>query len=291
MPEFDYYVPITLTDLLSIMGTKGPQAKVLAGGTDLLINLKKGHISPKYVVDISQIPELKYIKDCHDYISIGTVTTINEVVCSEIINKEAAFLSEAAGLVGAQQIRNSATIGGNLVNASPAADTVSPLAAMDAMVKILSNKGERWEYLEDFLVGPYQTRLKQDELVTELKFKKLPEGTGTNFIKLGRRKALTISVVSIAVALSLDENGCIKTARIAPGAVLPYPMRIRKAEECLIGAKPEENIFEAAGKVLADEMIRISGRRLSTDYKKPVVKNLVQRALLKAAGRCGIHAD
>jgi len=291
MPEFDYLVPNTLTDLLYIVGTQGTEIKLLAGGTDLIVNLKKGNICPKSIVDISMIPDLKYINDQNDSICIGASTTINEIASSDAINRQAAFLSEAASVVGSQQIRNSATIGGNLVNASPAADTLPPLVALDAQVKILSIKGERWESLSDFLIGPYQTKLRPDELVTELRFKKFPAGTGTSFIKLGKRKALAISVVSVATAITLGKDGCIQTARIAPGAVLPFPIRITKAEECLIGERPKENVFETAGRVAAEEIIRISGRRLSTDYKEPVVKNLVQRALIKAVGRWGKYED
>jgi CO/xanthine dehydrogenase FAD-binding subunit len=262
------------------------ETRILAGGTDLLISLKKGEITPKYVVDITRIKELSTIRDEQNRISIGATATHTEVSESALVLKEVPFLAEAAVSIGSAQIRNSGTIGGNIINASPAGDTIPPLVALDATLRIMSHKGERYTLLTEIFPGPYKTTLSSDEFLADITFTKLPPRAGTFFLKLGRRRALAISRVSIAVVLVAGEDGRIQEARICPGAVLPAASRIVKAEEALLGAYPGAEVFQEAGRIVAGEMMARSGRRSSTPYKELVVKNLVQRALSIAAGRC-----
>lgn len=286
LPKFEYIAPSNVNELCKFLQHHADETSLLAGGTDLLISLKKGEATPRYVVDITRIKELSSTRDEHNRISIGATATHTEVAESALILKEVPFLAEAAASIGSAQIRNSGTIGGNIINASPAADTIPPLVALDATVCIMSHKGEWHAPLTEIFTGPYKTTLSSDEFLADMTFTKLPPRVGTCFLKLGRRKALAISRISIAVVLALEENGHIQEARICPGAVLPAVSRIVKAEEALLGAYPDAEVFQGAGRIVAEEIVARSGRRYSTPYKEPVVNNLVQRALSIAAERC-----
>ncbi len=287
LPKFEYIVPSSVNEVCKFLQHHADKTRILAGGTDLLISLKKGEVTPKYVVDITRIKELSAIRENQNRISIGATATHTEVSESELVLEEVPFLAEAAASVGSAQIRNAGTIGGNVVNASPAGDTIPPLVALNANVRIMSHKGERDAPLTEIFSGPYKTTLTADEFLTDITFAKLSPRAGTCFLKLGRRGALAISRISIAVILVARGDGCIQEARICPGAVLPAASRIVKAEEALLGVYPGAEVFQKAGKIVAGEMVARSGRRFSTPYKEPVVNNLVQRALSIAAERCG----
>lgn len=286
LPRFEYIVPNTVAELCTFLDQHGDEARILAGGTDLLIGLKKGELAPRYLVDITRIDELRIIRENHLHISIGATATHTQLAESELIRREIPFLAEAAASIGSVQIRNSGTVGGNVANASPAGDTIPPLAALNATVRVLSREGERHILLSQLFSGPYQTTLSSKEVLAGVMIEKLPPRAGTCFLKLGRRRALTISRISIAVALVLRGDGRIEEARICPGAVTPAPCRIGGAEKVVIGSYPGVELFEKAGRAVAEEMVRISGRRSSTAYKEPVVNNLVQRALSIAVERC-----
>ncbi len=286
LPTFEYIVPNTAAELCAFLDQHGDEARILAGGTDLLIGLKKGELTPRYLVDITRIDEFRIIRENHRHISIGSTATHTQVAESELIGKEVPFLAEAAASIGSLQIRNSGTVGGNIVNASPAADTLPPLAALNAIARVHSREGERHIALSQLFSGAYQTTLSSKEVLAGVMIEKLPPGAGTCFLKLGRRRALAVSRISIAVALVLRGDRRIEEVRICPGAVMPWPLRIRPAEEFLVGAYPEPELFQKAGRVVAEETVRVSGIRASTSYKEPVLENLVQRALSIAVERC-----
>jgi CO/xanthine dehydrogenase FAD-binding subunit len=243
---------------------------------------------PKFVVDITRINALSSLHDDGDYVIIGATSTHMDVAENRMIREEAHFLSEAAGSVGSVQIRNSGTIGGNIANASPAADTLPPLIALDAKALIISHKGEHHVPLANIFSGPYRTILSSHEFLAGVRFAKLPSGAGTCFLKLGRRRALSISRISIAVVLILGTGGQIQEARICPGAVMPIPVRIVPAEQVLIGHDPHPDLFKKAGEKVAEAILNVTGSRPSTPYKEPVIKNLVLRALTITAERCMI---
>jgi CO/xanthine dehydrogenase FAD-binding subunit len=286
LPKFDYIVSGNLEELCKLLQCYGDDARILAGGTDLLLNLKKGDSVPKIVVDISRIPELSTLRDEGSHIFIGATATHTDLAESKLIRGEVPFLSEAAESVGSVQIRNAGTIGGNIVNASPAADTIPPLLALDAEALIVSYKGERQIPLANLFSGPYKTILSPHEFLAGVRFAKLTSGAGSYFLKLGRRRALSISRISIAVVLVFRKDERIEDVRICPGAVMPLPSRMVRAEQTLIGFYPHPDLFEEAGKRVAREIVEVTGRRPSTPYKEPVIKNLVQRALAIAAARC-----
>jgi CO/xanthine dehydrogenase FAD-binding subunit len=286
MNSFEYIVPDNIDRACSFLAGKSESTKILAGGTDLLINLKKGFEKPRHLLDIMGLKELRQIEDLGDSVFIGSAVTMTEIGDSDIIRRCTPFLCQAARSIGSPQIRNAATIGGNLINASPCADTMPPLMALECAAKIRNAEREDELKLEDLIIEPYQTVLSLKEILVGLSFRKLPRGSGTSFLKVGRRRAMAIAVVSIAVSVAISDDGRISEARIAPGSLLPVPSRLRNTEEALMTEPPSEGLFERVGGLAAEEAFAIVGTRLSTPYKKPVFAALVKQALSEAVQRC-----
>jgi carbon-monoxide dehydrogenase medium subunit/xanthine dehydrogenase FAD-binding subunit len=286
MHKFRFINPQSLVEALEYLNQYGKEAKIIAGGTDLLIQLRNEDdklAGVKFLVNLDSLPDLRQIKIDEDYISIGTLVNHAEIASSELIWAKVSFLSKAASMIGSPQIRNRGTIGGNLINASPAADTVPVMIALDADVILQSLTGSRKLPVRELFLKPYETCIKHDEILTEIKFKCLPEGSKTSFLKIGRRNALVISRLNLAVSLKTDEKGIIKDIRIAPGSVMPLPCRAIEAEKLLIGQTPNEEIINRASKKVADIMVEKSGIRASTIYKKPVIEAITRRAIWECA--------
>jgi CO/xanthine dehydrogenase FAD-binding subunit len=282
MHKFRFINPQSLVEALEYLNQYGKEAKIIAGGTDLLIQLRNEDdkiAGVKFLVNIDSLPNLRQIKIDEDYISIGTLVNHAEIASSELIWAKVSFLSKAASVIGSPQIRNRGTIGGNLINASPAADTVPVMIALDAVVILQSLTGSRKLPVRDLFLRPYETCIRHDEILTEIKFKCLPEGSKTSFLKIGRRNALVIARLNIAVSLKTDEKGIVEDIRIAPGSVMPIPCRAIEAEKLLIGQTPNEEIINRASKKIADTMVEKSGIRASTIYKKPVIEAITRRAI------------
>lgn len=284
MREFDYLHPENVEETIALLHDYQDRAKVISGGTDLIIELRKdeGPKDLEVMIGIAQLEELRYIKDDDEWVYIGANTTHSDLVNSDVIRREVSALSEAANSVGSPQIRNRGTIAGNILNASPAADTVPVFVALDSILTLQSKAGERKVPICDIFVKPYQTNIRSDELLVEVAFKKLPTTTRSSFIKLARRNALAISRMNVAVILDIDSDGIISDIRISPGSTTPVPARIKSAEAVLLGKRPNDELIEAAGFEVSQEMIRISGYRWSTDYKKPVIEALTRRSIKKA---------
>ena len=286
MHKFRFINPQSLVEALEYLNQYGKEAKIIAGGTDLLIQLRNEDdklAGVKFLVNLGSLPDLRQIKIDEDYISIGTLVNHAEIASSELIWAKVSFLSKAASMIGSPQIRNRGTIGGNLINASPAADTVPVMIALDADVILQSLTGSRKLPVRELFLKPYETCIRHDEILTEIKFKCLPEGSKTSFLKIGRRNALVISRLNLAVSLKTDEKGIIKDIRIAPGSVMPLPCRAIEAEKLLIGQTPNEEIINRASKKVADIMVEKSGIRASTIYKKPVIEAITRRAIWECA--------
>ena len=280
MRRFEYTAPPTIDEVCSALAGCGPDARILAGGTDLLIGLSaSGTPMPNVVVDISRIEELKDIVESGDTIVLKSMTTHARLVRSGLLLKHAPLLPKAASAIGSPQIRNRGTVGGNIMNAAACADTVPPLLALGARVTLRSSAGDRTLPLEDLFVAPYRTCARPDELLTEIRFPKLSPSARSAFIKLGRRNALSIARMSVAAVLRFDEEGTIIDARIVPGAAFPTWRRVSEAEHLLIGVKPSAKLFAAAGRAVGGAMVSSTGRRWSTEYKEPVIAVLVRRAL------------
>lgn len=287
MLKYDYFCPTSIKEACELLAIYGAEAKVIAGGTDLMVQIRdedKRCANIKHVIDISHINEMNFIKEEGDSIIIGALTTHDDVYRSQVLKNAVPFLSEAAFSVGSPQIRNRGTIGGNICNASPAADTVPPLIALDAEVKIESIGGARVVPLKSIYVKANLNNLAADEIITEIRFKTLPPGSKTAFIKLGRRKALAISRINVAVAAKIDDEGKISEIRIYPGCIFGMPARVTEAEKVLIGNFPTQELINEAGLKVSEEMINKTGIRWSTEYKKPAVEALIRRGLKEVLG-------
>ena len=280
MKAFDYISVETIAEACSVLAGHGPALSILAGGTDLLIELRRAtKKAPKVVLDISGVSELGGVEESDGSIIINPLTTHAELVRSDLVRKFAPLLGSAAAAIGSPQIRDRGTVGGNIMNAAACADTVPPLIALGAKVTLQSQEGTREMTLADLFVKPYQTKAKPGELLTTIRFPKLPPGARSAFIKLGRRNALSISRMSVAAILQIGSDGRITEARIVPGAAFPIWKRVSEAEQMLLGEKPAAKLFAAAGQKVSEEMIKTTGRRWSTEYKEPVLAVLVRRAL------------
>ncbi len=250
----------------------------IAGGTDIIPQLRVRKISK--LLDIGRLG-LDFIKINGDIIEIGAAATHARLHDDDIIRKYLPLLSETCSQVGSAQIRNRGTIGGNIINASPCADTVPSLVTLEAELVILSTKGGRQVKIGEFTKGPYRTGIEPDELLYSI-LCKIPEGqTGYSYLKLGRRQAVNISRMTISTGIGMQDD-LIKWARIAGGSVFPVPARFTEVEGLITGQKPSQELFEDAGSLAADCMIRDSGLRWSTPYKKPVLTGLVAGALEQA---------
>ncbi|MBX2991900.1 MAG: xanthine dehydrogenase family protein subunit M [Bacteroidetes bacterium] len=280
MKAFGYIRASTLHEAIGILAHHSPNACLLAGGTDLLIEWRRpsGHV-PATVIDISTVAELKGIDAQNGSVSLKPLTTHAELVRSPIVREHASLLASAAGVIGSPQIRNRGTVGGNIMNAAACADTVPPMIALNAEVVLQSASGKRTVPLQELFLKPYETAARHDEILCEIRFEKLAARARSSFIKLGRRNALSISRLSVAAVVARDEAGVITDARIVPGATFPRWRRVFEVEKMLLGEKATAELFKAAGRKVSELMIAETGRRWSTEYKEPVIAVLVQRAL------------
>jgi CO/xanthine dehydrogenase FAD-binding subunit len=280
MKPFDYIRCATIEEACAALDAHPGGARVLAGGTDLLLELRRpGAASPRAVVDITRIGGLDGIGSRDGTVRIGALTTHSELSRSDLLQRQAGFLAAAAGAVGSPQIRNRGTVGGNIMNAATCADTVPPLVALGARLTLSSSQGSRDVDIADFFEKPYKTRARADEVLVAIAFSPLPPPARSAFVKLGRRNALAIARLSVAAMLARDPRGVITEARLVPGAALPVWKRVTEAEAMLVGERPSEALFAAVGRRVSDVMVGMTGRRWSTEYKEPVLAVLVRRAL------------
>ena len=283
MPPFEYKIPKTIEEAIDLLWKTEGKTKIVAGGTDLVIGLRDGDHTPQFILDITRIEELRKIEEKNGTISIGAAATHSEIASSPMVKKYGKVLSDAASEIGSPQIRNLGTIGGNIVNASPAADTLPPLMVLNAMGKVMSREGEREVRLSQLFKGPYETNLKPHQLLVGVTFQKLPSDMRSSFIRLARRDAMAIARMSVAVLLRMEERKKrIEDIRIAVGSVTSTPQRMSEAEAFLMGKSPDEEFLRKSSIKVSETMIHRSGVRLSTSYKRPVVEALFVRAIKKA---------
>lgn len=284
MRQLEYLQPKTLEEALNILADKPDNIKVLAGGTDLVVQLRDNSLPENIncILDISRIKGLQEIKNNNGEITIGSLITHEELLHNQFFLEKLPFINEAASAVGSPQIRRRGTIGGNICNAAPCADSVPVLAALDAEVLLVSQSGKRQLSLTEFIDGPYKTKLKQNEIMTSIKFIMPEPGIGTSFMKVGRRKALAISRMSVAVIISKDQAGKINGFYLSTGSVTPKPTRLPAAERVLLDKEPTDDLINETAEKVAQIMIDTSGYRWSTEYKKPVIKTMVIRSIKQA---------
>jgi len=277
MRRFEYFEPATLGEASALLARYQGRAQPLAGGTDLLVELKEQLRRADCVVNIKKIPGIGGLTfDAREGLRIGALVTAREIEVSPVAIQHYPSLVQAARELGSIQVRNRATIVGNVCRASPSADTLPPLIADGAQVVIHGGGGDRLVALEDFFTGPGKTVLKPEELVTEIRVPAPAPRTGKVYIKHGRRKAMELATVGIAVSLSDRE------VRIVLGAVAPTPIRARRAEALLRGKTLSDELIKKAAEAAAGESAPISNVRASAAYRREMVAVLTRRALHRA---------
>lgn len=268
MTNFEYCRPASLLEAAAVL-QENPGAIILSGGTDVMVRLKKEAISPTLLVDLKSLGELKEISVIGESgLRVGSAVTLTRMIEEDLIRRRCPVLSQAAALMACVQVRNRATIGGNLVNASPSADTAPPLISVDAEMEIFGGGETRRVFIADFFTGPGETVLKKGEILTAIVIPDIPRKA--HYIKHTLRKAMDIAGVS--VSLSRKEDGA-PDPRLVLGAVAPTPIRVPEAEALIARGKVEE-----AGAVAAQTARPIDDVRASADYRRLVTPPLVKRA-------------
>jgi carbon-monoxide dehydrogenase medium subunit len=279
--NFQYFAPTSLAEALDLLQTYQEKAKILAGGTDLFLRMKTRVFQPEYIIDLKRIPELQTLRfDAQTGLVIGALTLHWDVAKSEVVRGKYETVAQAAWLVGSNQTRNRGTVGGNLCNASPAADVAPPLLTYGGKAKIASSKGSRVVPLEEFFVGPGKTCLQPDELLVAVHLPPPPAHTGSGFQRR-TRSAMDIAVVNACTTLTLEGEVC-KEVRIVLGAVAPTPIRALQAEKVLRGKSITAALLAEASTVAREEAKPISDVRSSADYRKEMVRVLTYRATQEA---------
>jgi CO/xanthine dehydrogenase FAD-binding subunit len=279
LPKFDFHEPASLGEACDIMAAYGPKAKLLAGGTDLMVNMKKKILAPDHLVCLSKIASMHAIGEQDGQIVIGGRMTVAELTRDPLVEKKLGALRSGARALGSPLVRNRATIGGNIGSARPAADLPPSLIAYGATVSLKSSKGEREIPLGGLFKGPGFTDIGADEVLTQVKVPAPKDGEGAGYINLGVRKAQDCNVVNVASFIALDKDGTIKTARIVMGSVGPTPLRAGSAEKALLGEKPSEALFLKAGEAARQDCTPIDDFRGAASYRKAMVGVLTKRTL------------
>lgn len=278
-PEFDYLTPATIYEVTEVLAQYGDDARVMAGGTDLLVQMKMERRHPANVISLSKIPALKGIKEPgNGGFEIGATTSIRALYQSPITKLQS--LHEACNWFSTVQIMHMATIGGNLCNASPAADSAPPLLTFDASVTLKSKTSERVMPLEHFFVGPGKTAMQSDELLTQISIPAPLPATGSAFVKIAR---VTADISQVCAAVRVTRQGAtVEDARIALGSVAPTPVRATTAERELIGQPFSPELAERVAKHAAQEIHPISDVRATREYRQHIAAVIVRDALLRA---------
>ena len=285
MEFLDYIKAGSLQEAIEALQTAPGKTLLLAGGTDVLVNAREdGRYSDHTVIDIFGLPELCAIEERGGELMIGAGVTHAQIAQSPLVRRYAPVLSDACETVGSLQIRNHATIGGNIANASPAADSLAALAVLGARLVVNRLGEERVLALEEVIERPYRTTLSDRDILTQIVFDKLPERARTDFTKIGRRKALSISRMTIATVLETDERGVVTQFAMTMGATFPKPLVFPDVNALLTGRKPERPDIALVAERLSGKIPEIAGIRPSTTYKQPVCKRLCERILTNLLG-------
>jgi len=281
MHRFDYYEPKTVEEACRLLFEFGSDASVLAGGTDLIPKMKNGFLMPQYIVNIKKVPGLDFVKvDGETVLCIGALALISELAIHPLLLERFPVITTAARSIGSLQVRNLATLGGNLCNAAPSADMAPGLLVMDSLVKVTGPSGDREMPLEDFFIGPGRVNLGKGEMLTEIHVPFPPANTKQLYLKHSVRRAMDIAIVGVAVSLSFEEEtGVCRKARITLGAVAPTPVRAKRTEEILLGKRLREIPLTRVGDMVSQEVAPITDVRGSAGYRSEMVSKLTLKAI------------
>ncbi len=281
-PEFEYCKPRDLNEALGLLAQWGDKARILAGGTDLLVAMRDKGVRPGALVSIGEIKELRGAPSVQqDRLSIGAATTLREIEQSDTVRQTWPVLAQAVGTIGSVQVRNRGTLGGNLSNASPAADAAPAVLVLNGEMEVFSRTGTRVVPADAFFAGPGKTVMAPGEILRRVLIPVPQPNTSAVYLKFGPRRAMDIAVVGVAVALTFNGDGMCRQARVALGAVAPVPMRARRAEQVLTG-KIDDACVEQAAAEAAAEAKPIGDIRASAAYRTHLVRVLVKDAVRQA---------
>jgi CO/xanthine dehydrogenase FAD-binding subunit len=284
LPKFEYVSCKTLEEACSLLSKHKGESAVLAGGTDLLVKMKHRKLLPRYLVNIKRIPDLSEIRyDDLQGLRVGALTTIQTIRNSSLIMKKFSVLNQASGILGTPHVRNLATLGGNICNASPASECAPPLLTLEARARIVGTSGERTVPLEELFVGPSQNALRSGEILTEIQIPSLPPRAVGVHLKHSTRR-VDVAIANVSVVIMIEGNTC-QDIRIALGAVGPVPFRGKKTEAVLRGQRLDKGfdaLLEHAAQQASDESFPIDDIRGPAAYRKQVVKSLVRQGIERA---------
>lgn len=281
-PQFEFLEPETIAEACTILRKSGGIANIIAGGTELLVSIKKNQIQPASLVSLASLKELHHIHfDEKNGSDIGSMVTVAELATSDIIKQTFPALAAAAGKLGSLQIRSKATIGGNICSARPAADLLGPLMAYGAVVKFSNGKQERSEMLENIFLGPEEMLILDDEILTGIHLDTPDAHTGDSYIKYCLEQE-EVPIVSVTSVLTIKESVCT-SVRIALGAVSPNFVLCPIAEDLLTGQVITEELARQTGQLTAGFCSPVSDSRSSADHRRQLVQELIERSIMEAA--------
>ncbi|MBX6772160.1 MAG: FAD binding domain-containing protein [Chloroflexi bacterium] len=287
MKDFVFLAPATLEEAVHLLATHRDRAKILAGGTDLMLQLQDGLFQPDYVISVRNIPELNTLEfDPERGLTLGAATPLRRIETDSLIQRKYPQLATGAREIGSIQIRNLGSAGGNICTATPSGDILPSLVSLEATARVASIRGERLIPLEQFFTGVRRTVLEPDEILVDLRIPPPPPRTSGAYIKLYTRPAMDLAIVGVAATVTLAaDNATIQRAAICLGAVAPTPIRAREAEEILIGHPLDESILAEAGQAAARAARPISDVRASAEYRREQCDLMTRRAVRLAVER------
>ena len=286
MSEFTYVRARSLDEAVALLNQPGLHSRVLAGGTDLVNQFRQGEAPCDRVVDVAHVPELRAIED-GDPIRIGAAVTHAEIAASALLRARAPRLVQACRQIGSPQIRNVATLGGNVVNAAACADSLPVLVCLEARAVVVSAWGVERVPVAEFVTGVYQTQLPPGGLVQAFEFEAPPPGSRCSFQRIGRRQAMSIARLSVAALGAVDGENRVSLLRLVPGAAFARFRRAASVEELLLGQEPTAGRIAGAGREMTRLFLQESGRRWSAPYKERAIAALTERALYEVVGQIG----
>jgi carbon-monoxide dehydrogenase medium subunit len=287
MKNFEFHQPTSLIDASKMLQELGPGAIVYAGGTDVIPRIKLKKLSPLHLINIKRIPGLKGIEFDNKTLTLGTLVRFNDIIYSPIIQKHFPILVDVSKEIASHQVRNLATIGGNLCNAAPSADSAPVLIALGSRIKTYSSGGVREFLLEDFFRGPSLTSLAPGEILTHIMIDKPVSGTKISYIKHKIREALEIAITGVAVSLNIAPDGTCKDVHIVVAACASTPLRATKAEALLKGTSLKKNDIELAMNAASKEIFPIDDVRGCARYRREMTAVSLKRAIEKAMAEGG----
>lgn len=284
MKSFEYFTPRSLEEAIGLLDKYGKKAKVLAGGTDLIVQMKAGIVCPSYIIDLKYVSELNRLEaDRSDNLHIGAAVPLSKIVASELVKEKFTLLHQACSLIGSDQIRNRATLGGNICNAAPSADSAPPLLCLEAKAIVYDSKGSHPIALENFFLGPGKTTLQSGQVLVEIQVPPLLGRFSGCYLRLTTREEMDIALVGVASLLTVTEKSDIcRNIKIALGAVSPTPIMVTEVEATLKGKQITTKAIELAAEMAAGCCVPISDMRASAEYRREMVKVLTRRTLISA---------